>query len=121
MLDSETEPNLMIENGLDDVSLPESRSQSQNTISSVSMPTIESLNGHADDSLQNLCEAISNRQKIEEENVLMMSSQENGSKSPNGDQRFNDQLLIENVTHVNDLITKLFKILRIIQIESVEK
>lgn len=91
MLDSETEPVLMIEN--------------------VSQKLLDG------DSLQNLCEAISNRRKIEE----MMN--QNGQESDDDDTSSNceqrDPILMENIIDVNQLLTKLLKILQFIQIDNV--
>lgn len=98
MLDSETEPHLMIiENGLDDAI------------------------GHENttDSLHNLCEAITNRQKIEE--MMNHNNHQERSTDNGGIETINDQPnsnLIENVVHVDGLITKLLKIFQIIQIEN---
>lgn len=99
MLDSETEPQLMmIENGLN-VAL-----------------------GHVSttDSLHNLCEAITNRQKIEE----MVNHNNRQESTGNGDNNktMNKQLnsnLVESVVQVDRLLTKLLKILQIIQTENV--
>lgn len=111
MLDSETEPLLMIE----DVSMPEINSQNP-------MP----LDANDTDSLQNLCEAISNRQKIEE--MMNQSQCHPNNGSLNGDEssmvnQTNGEnfsgILIANIAHVDNLITKLFKILQIIQMENV--
>lgn len=100
MLDSETEPQLMmIENGLEDALGDENTT----------------------DSLHNLCEAITNRQKIEE---MMNHNNHNESTGNNDDNNItmNDQPnsnLIENVLQVDRLITRLLKVLQIIQTENV--
>lgn len=99
MLDSETEPQLMmIENGLDVALGDESTT----------------------DSLHNLCEAITNRQKIEEMVNHNNHQESNGTGDDN--KTMNEQLnsnLIENVVQVDRLLTKLLKILQIIQTENV--
>lgn len=101
MLDSETEPQLMIiENGLKDP-----------------------LDGaNTTDSLHNLCEAISNRRKIEE----MMNHNNHQESAGNGANETMTEYsntpnpnVIENVIQVDRLITKLLKVLQIIQTENV--
>lgn len=70
MLDSETEPCLMMEHVLEDVSMPDSHSH--NLVSSSGMmslsqqPMVESIVADKEeDSLYNLSQAIANRQQIE--------------------------------------------------------
>lgn len=70
MLDSETEPCLMMEHVLEDVSMPDSHSH--NLVSSSGMmslsqqPIVESIDADKEeDSLYNLSQAIANRQQIE--------------------------------------------------------
>lgn len=123
MLDSETEPCLMMENVLEDVSLPDSHTH--NLISS----SMQSMDDNQEDSLHNLCEAIANRQKIEEQTTLMMLNQsvhsENGShdavsmtQSSATQHEFPIQILVDRVIDVDNLVTKLLKVLRIIQIDN---
>lgn len=126
MLDSETEPCLMMENVLEDVSVPDAHSQ--NLISSLTLPPLHAVDDNQEDSLHNLCEAIANRQKIEEQTTLMMMNQSINSDRDVSDNEamtntsicegFHFQILVEQVINVDNLITKLLKILRIIQIDS---
>lgn len=70
MLDSETEPCLMMDNVLEDVPMPDSHSHNMvssciGMISQIEIPS-EILNvTTADESLQNLSQAILNRQNME--------------------------------------------------------
>ncbi|XP_031622920.1 uncharacterized protein LOC116340515 [Contarinia nasturtii] len=127
MLDSETEPCLMMENVLEDVSMPDSHTQ--NLISSCVLPSSHSLDDNRGDSLNSLCEAIANRQKIEEQTTLMMMNQSIHSEANTSgkesminssiyEQEYPVQILVDNVINVDNLVTKLLKILRIIQIEN---
>lgn len=123
MLDSETEPCLMMENVLEDVSMPDSHTQ--NLISSCVLSSSHSLDDNHEDSLSSLCEAIANRQKIEEQTTLMMMNQsiQNNSSNDllNSSSTFQIeqvQLLVDHVINVDNLVTKLLKILRIIQIDN---
>lgn len=115
MLDSETEPYLMMENVLEDVSMPDAHTQ--NLISSSVLPTMCTLDENQkdlnleEDSLQMLCEAISNRQKIEEQTTLMLCDKETLNNSPK-------PTLVGQVIFVDNLVTKLLKVLRIIQIDN---
>lgn len=123
MLDSETEPCLMMENVLEDVSLPDSHTQ--NLVSSTVLPSIYSLGDNHDDSLQLLCEAITKRQKIEEQATLHM----NVSMHTHSEKDISDmekiinsssceQVLLDKVINVDKLVTKLLKVLSIIQINN---
>lgn len=123
MLDSETEPCLMMENVLEDVSMPDTHTQ--NLISSaIVLPTLCSTDGDQEDSLQMLCEAIVNRQKIEEQTNLMLMKTPMPSEGDPTDgksiaaskQELNIQFLVDHVINVDNLVTKLLKIMRIIQI-----
>lgn len=119
MLDSETEPCLMME----DVSIPDSQSQQ------ITSPPVRSpicvLEDNQEDSLQNLCAAIENRQKIEEQATFMMlnqsvhedANQESTVSPPHFSYDSSVQKLVEHVINVDNLVTKLLKVLRIIQIE----
>lgn len=77
MLDSETEPCLMMENVLEDVTMPDSHSQnlvSTTTttavvVSQIDMPS--DMKRHGGDSLHNLSQAIENRQQIEFQSSMM--------------------------------------------------
>lgn len=126
MLDSETEPCLMMENVLEDVPMPDSHTH--NLISSSMVTSLHSMDDDQEDSLHNLCEAIANRQKIEEQTSLMMMNQsihsERDSHDPESvaksarEQEFPVQILVDHVINVDNLVTKLLKVLRIIQIDN---
>lgn len=138
MLDSETEPCLMMENVLEDVSMPDSHTH--NLISSSMVSSIHSLDDGGsgvgvgdkqEDSLHNLCEAIANRQKIEQQTTLMMMNQSMHSERDgvahdrdtlmtmsNCDQEFPIDILVDHVIDVDNLVTKLLKVLRIIQMDN---
>ncbi|XP_055309953.1 restin homolog isoform X2 [Sitodiplosis mosellana] len=110
MLDSETEPCLMME----DVSKPDSHTQ--NLISSCS------LGDNQEDSLQMLCEAIANRQKIEEQTTMMLLNQSMHSETDISDsEAIPVQSLVDHVINVDNLVTKLLKVLRIIQIDYINE
>lgn len=117
MLDSETEPCLMMENVLDVYS------HTQNLVSTTVLPSIYSLSENHEDSLQLLCEAITKRQKIEEQATLDMNvSMHTHNKKDNSDMEkiINlsncEQVLLDNVINVDILVTKLLKVLRIIHL-----
>lgn len=127
MLDSETEPCLMMENVLEDVPMPDSHTH--NLISSSMVTSLQSMDDDQEDSLHNLCEAIANRQKIEEQTTLMMMNQsvhserdahdpESVANSSACEQEFPVQILVDHVINVDNLVTKLLKVLRIIQIDN---
>lgn len=143
MLDSETEPCLMMENVLEDVTMPDSHSQnmvssSHNGVSSISHSTVDvpvepsetaavSTMNKEEESLFNLCQAIANRQEIEHQTSLMMhrtngfSADTSIHESMNDMPQVNDgctaQVLVDHIIEVDNLMTKLLKVLRIIQIE----
>lgn len=138
MLDSETEPCLMMENVLEDVSMPDSHTH--NLISSSMIASIHALDDdggggggdgdNQEDSLHNLCEAIANRQKIEQQTTLMMMNQSMHSERDgahdrdtlmsisNCEQEFPVEILVDHVIDVDNLVTKLLKVLRIIQMDN---
>lgn len=126
MLDSETEPCLMMENVLEDVAMPDSHTH--NLISSSMITSMHSMDDTQEDSLHNLCEAIANRQKIEEQTSLMMLNQSVHSEMDSNDRSsmtnstserdYPVQILVDHVINVDNLVTKLLKVLRIIQIDS---
>lgn len=132
MLDSETEPCLMMENVLEDVPMPDSHTH--NLISSSMIASVHSLDGgggdNQEDSLHNLCEAIANRQKIEQQTTLMMMNQSMHSERDGShdrdtlmsvshcDQEFPVEILVDHVIDVDNLVTKLLKVLRIIQMDN---
>lgn len=122
MLDSETEPCLMMENVLEDVSLPDSHSQ--NLISSTAL---QNMNDNQEDSLNNLCEAIANRRKIEEQTTLMLLNQSIHSERDTSEEEtmnlpipeeLHDNIFFDHVINVDNSVTKLLKVLRIIQIDN---
>lgn len=139
MLDSETEPCLlMMENVLEDVPMPDSHSH--NMVSSHNGVTLNSQEHNRneeedvakptmnrdEESLYNLCQAIANRQEIEHQTNLMMHKRTNRMQSSlSTDTSVNEsmsecysaQALVDQIIDVDNLVTKLLKILRIIQIE----
>lgn len=141
MLDSETEPCLMMENVLEDVPMPDSHSHnmvsSTNAISfasqdlelSQSADTSNKTMNKEEESLYNLCQAIANRQEIEHQTNMMMSNRSNYGFSrdtsmhesmgevPTNGECTSPQTLVDQIIDVDNLVTKLLKILRIIQIE----
>lgn len=148
MLDSETEPCLMMENVLEDVTMPDSHSQNMvssshnnSTVSAslasanVAIDCNNETNGRQmdkeEESLFNLCQAIANRQEIEHQTNLMMQNQANRAGGFSADTSMHEsmneipsvngtgsaQTLVDQIIDVDNLMTKLLKILRIIQIE----
>lgn len=164
MLDSETEPCLMMDNVLEDVTMPDSHSHnmvsSSTRISQIEMPS--SLESGAnlmishDESLDNLSQAITNRQQIELQSSIIASGRSPRFRQSCGsDQRVtgadhttashsssledeensccaeasiaempsiceycNAQSLVDQVIEVDNLITKLLKVLRIVQMDN---
>lgn len=111
MLDSETEPCLMIENVLE--SMPDSHTQ--NLISSNDLSPVG--NNDQEDSLQMLCEAITNRQQIEQQTSLMLMNRSMETNISNkGAMIVPVQSLIDHVINVDNLVTKLLKVLHNIQL-----
>lgn len=138
MLDSETEPCLMMENVLEDVSMPDSHSHNMvSSTNSLLMVTAPSNDMNKDEeSLHNLCEAIANRQKIEQQaNLMLLQHRGLDGEQSNSDDVISDghesiadipsisenctvQHLVDHVINVDNLVTKLLKVLRLIQIEN---
>lgn len=138
MLDSETEPCLMMENVLEDVSMPDSHSHnmvsSTNSLLMVTAPTNDM--NKDEESLHNLCEAIANRKKIEQQaNIMMMQHRSIDCEQNSSDDAISDgresiadipsisehctvQHLVDHVINVDNLVTKLLKVLHLIQIEN---
>ncbi|XP_055611696.1 uncharacterized protein LOC129758251 [Uranotaenia lowii] len=173
MLDSETEPCLMMDNVLEDVTMPDSHSHnmvsSSTRISQIEMPS--SLESGAnmmishDESLDNLSQAIANRQQIEMQSSIIASGRSprqfrqscgssdqpmvtGGAAGGAGDHTIashsssleddensccgeasmaempsiceycNAQSLVDQVIEVDNLITKLLKVLRIVQMDN---
>ncbi|EAT48203.1 AAEL000747-PA [Aedes aegypti] len=143
MLDSETEPCLMMDNVLEDVTMPDSHSHnmvsSSTRISQIEMPS--SLESGAnmmishDESLDNLSQAITNRQQIELQSSIIASGRSPRSsleddensccaegasmgEMPSICEYCNAQSLVDQVIDVDNLITKLLKVLRIVQMDN---
>lgn len=127
MLDSETEPCLMMENVLEDVPMPDSHTHNLISTSMIASMSSMDADDNQEDSLHNLCEAIANRQKIEEQTTLMMMNQSVHSERDSHDRESNSsssehestvQILVDHVINVDNLVTKLLKVLRIIQMDN---
>lgn len=121
MLDSETEPCLMMEHVLDDA-IGISDPLNNEHVTTVSVETSTEPE-QTDDSLHNLCEAIANRRKIEEQtwtngsfdndrhdNLMKLQQKEK--------QRHQQQLFVDQVIGVDNMVTRLLKVLRIIQMDN---
>lgn len=146
MLDSETEPCLMMEPVLEDVQMmnhdshsPNLVSASQIMLSQIEIPS-ELLNSEIqneeDNSLNNLSEAIANRQQIELQTGAMatraalrqQSNHNSTSDDISGHESIAEvasigdfctaQSLVDQVIEVDNLVTKLLKVLRIIQMDN---
>lgn len=75
MLDSETEPCLMMENVLEDVTMPDTHSHNMVSSTNVILSQTEcpsEMELTVDDSLQSLSQAIANREQIEMETSKIM-------------------------------------------------
>ena len=138
MLDSETEPCLMMENVLEDVSMPDSHSHNMVSSANAMMLTSQMEPCTAMDkdeqSLYNLCQAIANRQQIEQQTTLMMmnphlnvidrtnsddaSIHESLADMPSISEYCTAQTVVDQVIDVDNLVTKLLKVLRIIQMDN---
>lgn len=145
MLDSETEPCLIMDNVLEDVRLPDSHSQnlvstSQMVLSQIEVPSemIQSLPNGDDGSLDNLSQAIANRQQIElrtgamaTRSALRQQQSERNSTSDDisGQESVGDipsdigefctaQSLVDQVIEVDNSVTKLLKVLRLVQMDN---
>lgn len=173
MLDSETEPCLMMDNVLEDVAMPDSHSHnmvsSSTRISQIEMPSSLESGANAmishDESLDNLSQAITNRQQIELQSSIIASGRSprrqfrqsteqrpaNGggagtatagdhttashsssledddnsccgeasiAEMPSICEYCNAQSLVDQVIDVDNLITKLLKVLRIVQMDN---
>jgi hypothetical protein len=144
MLDSETEPCLIMDNVLEDVQMPDSHSQNLVSTSQIMLSQIEvpsemlksSMNGD-DGSLDNLSQAIANRQQIElttgamaTRSALRQQRSERNSTSDDisGQESVGDvpsigdfctaQSLVDQVIEVDNSVTKLLKVLRLVQIDN---
>lgn len=155
MLDSETEPCLMMENVLEDVSMPDTHSHNMVSSSTVLSPPAhlqltdvacpmepaqQSQQPHADESIHNLSQAILHRQQIEQQASRLVrpqrtaSEHSNGSGSSGSDEQHVEsaaempsmasceyscaQPLVDQIIGVDNLVTKLLKVLRIIQMDN---
>lgn len=117
MLDSETEPCLMMEPVLEDVVIPDGHSH--NMISSGHGMLSSARLTHSE-SLNNLSQAILHRQISEQ---ASMSLAESLNTSYTSEMSSLTELcplvpLVDQVIEVDNLVTKLLKVLRIIQIEN---
>ncbi|XP_055840626.1 uncharacterized protein LOC129908266 isoform X2 [Episyrphus balteatus] len=140
MLDSETEPCLMMDNVLEDVTMPDSHSHNMVSSTGIAISQIElptDLVNAGDDSLQNLSQAITNRQQAELQitstalNVVCQfgkncenslgdetSYHESVAEMPSIVDYCSTQALVDQVIEVDNLITKLLKVLRLIQMDN---
>uniref|UniRef100_A0A336KT81 CSON014742 protein n=1 Tax=Culicoides sonorensis TaxID=179676 RepID=A0A336KT81_CULSO len=129
MLDSETEPCLMMENVLEDVQMPDSHSQNLVSTSQIMLSHIEmpAEMYRQDDSLNNLSEAIANRQQLElhaansiRPAVDDLSPVSNDSilDQPSISEFCTAHALVDQVLEIDCLVTKLLKVLRIVQMNS---
>nr|XP_036228080.1 uncharacterized protein LOC106618486 isoform X3 [Bactrocera oleae]XP_036228081.1 uncharacterized protein LOC106618486 isoform X3 [Bactrocera oleae]XP_036228082.1 uncharacterized protein LOC106618486 isoform X3 [Bactrocera oleae] len=143
MLDSETEPCLMMDNVLEDVTMPDSHSHNMvssctGVISQLEVPS-ELINPPSgDESLHNLSQAIVNRQQMElqisnMQSVQKASLQLNQCEHDNSDdaschdsvaempslmEYCTAQAVVDQVIEVDSLVTKLLKVLRLIQMDN---
>ncbi|KAJ8955167.1 hypothetical protein NQ318_009060 [Aromia moschata] len=117
MLDSETEPCLMMEHVLEDVIIPDGHSQ--NLISSGHGSMISSRLTHSE-SLKDLSQAILNRQKSEQTSMSFAGSLTTSFTSDltSLSDLFPSISLVDQVIDVDNLVTRLLKVIRIIQIEN---
>ncbi|KAL3268411.1 hypothetical protein HHI36_007526 [Cryptolaemus montrouzieri] len=109
MLDSETEPCLMMEHVLEDVIIPDGHTH--NMISSTHSLMNPRLT-HSE-SLKDLSQAILNRERSEQANSLSLSF-----SSEMGTTDLFPMSLIDQVIDVDNSITRLLKVIRLIQVES---
>lgn len=141
MLDSETEPCLIMDNVLEDVRLPDSHSQnlvstSQMMLSQIEVPS-EVHKTVDDGSLDNLSQAIANRKQIELHTGAMatrsalrqqqsernstsddISCQESVGDEPSIAEFCTAQSLVDQVIEVDNSVTKLLKVLRLVQMDN---
>ena len=143
MLDSETEPCLIMDTVLEDAPMSNSHSQnlvstSQLMLSQIEVPS-EMLKSSINDdgSLDNLSQAIANRLKIELQTGAMatrsalrqqqsernstsddVSGQESVGEVPSIGDFCTAQALVDQVIDVDNSVTKLLKVLRLIQMDN---
>ncbi|KAJ8918872.1 hypothetical protein NQ315_011164 [Exocentrus adspersus] len=117
MLDSETEPCLMMEHVLEDVVIPDGHSH--NMISSGHGSMISSHLTHSE-SLKDLSQAILNRQMSEQATISFGGSLNNSFTSDLASlsDLFPSISLVDQVIDVDNLVTRLLKVIRIIQLEN---
>jgi hypothetical protein len=143
MLDSETEPCLIMDNVLEDVAMSDSHSQnlvstSQIMLSQIEVPSEMMKSSINDDgSLDNLSQAIANRLKIELQTGAMatrsalrqqrsernstsddISGQESVGEVPSIGDFCTAQSIVDQVIEVDNAVTKLLKVLRLIQMDN---
>lgn len=144
MLDSETEPCLIMDTVLEDAQNHDSHSQnlvstSQIMLSQIEVPSDMMKNSmNCDDgSLDNLSQAIANRQQIELHTGAMatrsalrqqQSEQNSTSDDISGQESVGDvpsmadyctaQSLVDQVIEVDNSVTKLLKVLRLVQLDN---
>lgn len=147
MLDSETEPCLMMDNVLEDAQMPDSHSHnlissSQQMISQIEVPSeilrsslaCDTTAADGDDgSLENLSQAIVNRQQIELQTSAMALRNHSERNSTSDDisgghdsvaemPSIGDfctaQALVDQVIEVDNMVTKLLKVLRLVQLDN---
>lgn len=144
MLDSETEPCLIMDNVLEDAQMHDSHSQNLMSTSQIMLSQIEvpsemlksSMNGD-DGSLDNLSQAIANRQQIELQTGAMatrsalrqqqsernstsddISGQESVAEVPSIGDFCTAQSIVDQVIEVDNSVTKLLKVLRLVQLDN---
>lgn len=146
MLDSETEPCLMMENVLEDAQMPDSHSHNlissqQQMISQIEVPSellrstslVDETAAGDDGSLENLSQAIVNRQQIELQTSAMRCNNNSERNSTSDDvsgghdslaemPSIGDfctaQALVDQVIEVDNMVTKLLKVLRLVQLDN---
>nr|CAH7767978.1 unnamed protein product [Callosobruchus chinensis] len=119
MLDSETEPCLMMEHVLEDVVIPDGHSH--NMISSGHGSLLTSRLTHSE-SLKDLSQALLSRQMTERASISFCGSLNTSYTSADAASLTHDYFpsLVDQVIDVDNLITRLLKTIRIIQIENDE-
>ncbi|VEN45876.1 unnamed protein product [Callosobruchus maculatus] len=119
MLDSETEPCLMMEHVLEDVVIPDGHSH--NLISSGHGSLLTSRLTHSE-SLKDLSQALLSRQMTERASISFCGSLNTSYTSADATSLTHDYFpsLVDQVIDVDNLITRLLKTIRIIQIENDE-
>lgn len=116
MLDSETEPCLMMENVLEDVAVPDGHSH--NMISSCHS-MINSRLTHSE-SLNNLTQSYYNNRQTSEQ-IINFTESLNASFTSDishTSEYSNSISVVDQVIEVDNLITRLLKVIRIIQLEN---